>query len=61
MDDFFFIVNEKFGNTDLAIKFELVYKQLDINESDFKKVFINKFSENIDYMVEKIKEIRFKN
>ena len=53
--DFYIISKEEYTDNDLVIEFEKVYKWLNVNKSDLKKVLIKHFELEYDYSIEKIK------
>ena len=54
--DFYIISKEEYTDNDLVIEFEKVYKWLDVNKGDLKKVLVKHFDLDYDYSIEKIKK-----
>lgn len=55
IDDFFHIVNESYNDNDFSINFETVIKWLNVQKGNFKRLMVKYFSENYDYIINKIK------
>ena len=54
--DFFIIAKEEYTDNEIIINFEIICEWLNVNKSDLKKILVNNFEENFDYIIEKKKK-----
>ncbi len=61
IDDFFHIANENYDDSELSIDFDMVVNWIDVRKDNLKRLLVENFSENHDYIIHIIKRKNQKN
>jgi len=56
ISDFFIIAKEQYSDNEIIIDFEIVVKWLNVRKDSLKKILVDNFEENFDYIIEKKKK-----
>lgn len=57
IDDFFYISKETYDDNEFSIDINIVIKWLDVRKDNLKRLLVNNFTQDLDYIIDTIKKI----